>query len=121
MSKFDRQMQKLRATVPETMEDLNEWLEQLSEYKQLIHAAIESYSDKEKLMDWKQYGYQNAKESWERKLERVEFTEKYLKERYGVNKVSVGEGSGVHGDGCDPKIEQPSAGLQNVSRCGEGS
>lgn len=120
MSKFDRQMQKLRAATPETPDQLTEWLGQLSEYKELIHAAIESYSDKEKLMDWKQYSYQNAKEAWERKLERVEFTEKYLKEKYGTSTVSVGEGNGVHGNGCDPKIEQPSAGLQGVSRCGEG-
>lgn len=72
MSKYEKNLGKALQVEYKNVEQLDAVINSLEEMRSVLDAAIEHYSNSEKLNDWRQASYQNAKDSYERKRNQID-------------------------------------------------
>ena len=74
MAKFDRQVKRILSAKDVDPKLLNEAIVRLKTIGEALKEAISHYSDQEKLNNWNEHWYRNAKSSYEDKLEKLDAT-----------------------------------------------
>ncbi len=72
MSKFNRLVKKFTAESFNNILQIDAAIEQLTEISDALKEGLTHYSDHEKLNNWNEMWYRNARESYEEKLEKVD-------------------------------------------------
>ncbi len=70
MARFDKKVARMLAY--DTVLEIDKGLEYLSDVADALKSAVEHYEDQEKLNNWNEHWYRNAKNSYENKLEEVD-------------------------------------------------
>lgn len=72
MAKFDRMVAKFTAETYTNPELIKDSIEQLKEIREALQEGMTHYADQEKLNNWHEPWYSNARESYENKVEKVD-------------------------------------------------
>ena len=72
MSKYTRNLERYTRKEYNSHKELAADIEYLKDIRSVLSEAIEQYSNFEKLNDWRQPGYANATESYERKAQQID-------------------------------------------------